>query len=161
MRLAIIEVEFVADVMWGDDVVLLSMDTAGAGTLITALNRCARTGSAQLIDNARLYSFQIEPGAAHLDVSGRRCVCRLDPGKVVELVDRLRVLQRTDRADIRGIDIAAPADTLLLWRRRSAYSGAAIGEAPSSGGWVRTDDASTARNELSANIIGEMPRNRL
>jgi hypothetical protein len=107
--------------MWGDDVMLLSMDGTGAMTVARALDRCAQAGSAQLIDNARLYTFVVEPGAAHLEITGRRSVWRLDGGKVAELLHRVHALQRTDRADIGGIDIQAPTDTLLLWRRRSAY----------------------------------------
>lgn len=100
---------------------LLSMDGAGAATVARALSRCARAGSAQLIDNARLYTFVVEPGAAHLEITGRRSVWRLDADKVAELVHRVHALQRTDHADIGGVDIHAPTDTLLLWRRRSAY----------------------------------------
>lgn len=102
---------------------LLSMDTAGVAMLISVLTRCARSGSARLIDNARMYTFVVEPGADRVELVGRHSVWRLDIATLTELVRRLRSLHRMDRAGVESVAISAPTDTLLLWRRHGAYDG--------------------------------------
>lgn len=107
--------------MWGDDVMLLSMDDAGFTTLISVLADCIRLGAARLVNDARMYTFVIEQGAAAVELTGRHSVWRLDPAKAAELVEQLLALLARDRAGLGYVAISAPTDTLLLRRCRPAF----------------------------------------
>jgi len=112
----IIRVELLSDFMWGDDVVLLAMDSAGVATFADALNDAVRLGSSRLEHGGVMHEFVMQAGAADIEMGEDRVVWRLDRTKAVEIVDDLTAIRDADGPGHNYVDISTPTNTLVLSR---------------------------------------------
>ena len=111
-----IRVELLPDFMWGDDVVLLAMDSAGVATFADALNDAVRLGSSRLEHGGVMHEFVMQAGAADIEMGEARVVWRLDRTKAVEIVDDLTAIRDGDGPGHNYVDISTPTTTLVLSR---------------------------------------------
>jgi len=100
----------------GEDVVLLAMDGAGMATFADALNDAVRLGSSRLKHGGVMHEFVMQVGAADIELSKNRVVCRLDRTKAVEIVDDLTAIRDGDGPGHNYVDISSPTNTLVLSR---------------------------------------------
>jgi hypothetical protein len=112
----IIRVELLPDFMWGDDVVLLAMDSAGVATFADALDDAVRLGSSRLEHGGVMHEFVMQAGAADIEMGEDRVVWRLDRTKAVEIVDDLTAIRDADGPGHNYVDISSPTTTLVLSR---------------------------------------------
>lgn len=96
--------------------VLLAMDGAGVTTFVTALRDAEHRGSSELEHDGVTHQFVIQAGAADIELGEDRVVWRLDHAKAVEIVGDLTVMSSNDGPDHDYVDIATPANTLVLSR---------------------------------------------
>lgn len=111
----IIHVEFAPDFR-DEDVVLVAMDGAGVATFTAALKDAQRQGSSRLDHDGVTHEFLITADAADIELDDKRVVWRLDPAKVVEIINDLDVLSDNDRPGHHYVDISKPTETLILSR---------------------------------------------
>jgi hypothetical protein len=117
----IIRVGFVPEFDWGDDVVLLAMDSAGVDTFLATLNHAAQQGSSRLDHGGLIHEFFIEPGAAaDIELHDDRVVWRLDHTKAAEIIEKLAAL-RAGRGHHYVDDMSTPTETLVLSRDEYVY----------------------------------------
>jgi hypothetical protein len=95
--MTVIRVNFLDDFDYGDDAVLLTMDGEGVDTLRATVVEAIRSGSSQLDHDGVTHIFQIESGAADIDLDPTRIVWHLDLSKAHELELDLEVLRTTGR----------------------------------------------------------------
>jgi archaellin len=114
--MSVIRVNFLDGFDYGDDAVLLTMDGAGVDTLRATVVEAINSGSSQLDHDGVTHIFQIEAGAASIDLDPTRIVWHLDRSKAHELELDLEVLTNDGEAGHNYIDISAPAPTLVVSR---------------------------------------------
>jgi hypothetical protein len=114
--MAVIRVELAREFMFGDDVVLLAMDTAGVDTFLAALIQAEQRGSSRLDHGGMIHDFLIGGGAADIELQDDRVVWRLDHAKAVEITDKLTSMRHRTDAGHHYVDISKPAHTLVLSR---------------------------------------------
>jgi hypothetical protein len=113
---SVFRVNFLDDFDYGDDAVLVTMDGAGVDTLRATIVEAINSGSSQLDYDSVTHIFQIESGAASIDLGPTRIVWHLDLSKAHELELDLEVLSNDGQAGHNYIDISAPAPTLVVSR---------------------------------------------
>lgn len=114
--MAIIRVDLAPEFMFGDDVVLVAMDSDGVTTFAAALKDAAQQGSSRLELDDVTHEFLIESGQCDVEIDCARVVWRLDRTKADEVIDDLRVLEHNNRPGHQYVDISKPTDTLVLSR---------------------------------------------
>jgi hypothetical protein len=114
--MSVIRVNFLDDFDYGDDAVLLTMDGAGVDTLRATVVESINSGSAQLDHDGVTHIFQIDSGAADIELDPNRIEWHLDLSKAHELELGLEVLSNDGEAGHNYIDISAPAPTLVVSR---------------------------------------------
>lgn len=102
---------------FGDDAVLLAMDTDGVTTLLSALVRAQQQGASRLERDGTVHEFLIQPDAADIELHDDRVVWRLDDSKAAEIIELLTAMtQSPTDAGHYYVDISTPAETLVLSR---------------------------------------------
>ncbi|KGI70635.1 hypothetical protein EU78_04600 [Mycolicibacterium rufum] len=101
--------------LFGDDVVLLTMDGDGVTALMDAVKKAVREGSSRLFDGV-VHVFVVEAGAAHVQLGGDGITWRFDRVKADEVIEHLSALNNLDRPGHSYVDISEPVDTLVLSR---------------------------------------------
>lgn len=99
---------------FGQDAVLLAMDTAGVDALTVALNHALTHGDGRLENHRQAHHFLARAGAAHLGLHDECIEWRLDPTKIIEMTDKLAAMKNTAGPAHHYVDISTPADTLIL-----------------------------------------------
>src|ERR1700761_7904653 len=115
--MGVIYAELAKAFYFGDDAVLLAMDTAGVDMVLQALTQAARSGSSRLLQEATTHQFIIEAGAADVEFHDGAVVWRLDAAKAAEIVELLSAMHGRPSAGHHYVDITAPAETLVCRRR--------------------------------------------
>lgn len=110
--MSFIHTHFLPGFYFGDDAVMLAMDTAGAATVHATLNDAVQHGSSQLEHEGVVYDFRIENGAADIELGDDRVDWHLDRATAVEILDNLAA--PADHAGHHYVDIHSPAETLVL-----------------------------------------------
>ena len=122
--MSVVRLNFMPEFNFGDDAVLLTLDSDGVEEVRAAFDEALRMGSSQRTFDGVTHDFHIEPGAATIDLSPTHVHWRVDSAKTSEIIDGLTALnapQRNERIAATGgghyyVDIVAPADTLVLSR---------------------------------------------
>jgi hypothetical protein len=115
--MTVVRAELARQFYFGDDAVLLVMDTDGVTTFLSALVRAQQQGASQLERGGTVHDFLIEPGAADIELHEDRVVWRLDHAKAAEIAELLTAMtQSTTGAGHYYVDISTPAETLVLSR---------------------------------------------
>jgi hypothetical protein len=111
----VIRVELARQFYFGDDAVLLVMDTDGVMAFLSALIAAQQRGSGRLAGECMVHDFRIEPGAAEVEFHDDRVVWRLDHAKATEIIELLTAMtQSANDASHHYVDISTPAETLVL-----------------------------------------------
>jgi hypothetical protein len=108
-----IRVELAREFMWGDDVVLVAMDTAGLDSFTTALDDAVQQTCSRLDHGATIHEFLVTAGLADVELHDDRVVWRLDHTKAVEILEKLAAM-KSGGPGHHYIDISTPAETLVL-----------------------------------------------
>jgi hypothetical protein len=87
--MSLIYAELAERMYFGDDAVLLAMDTAGVDQVLAAVKRAAVQGSARLDHGATAHQFLIEAGAADVEFGEGTVVWRLDSAVAAEITELL------------------------------------------------------------------------
>src|ERR1700739_3239299 len=74
--MTVVRAELARQFYFGDDAVLLVMDTDGVTTFLSALVRAQQQGVSQLERGGTVHDFLIEPGAADIELHKDRVVWR-------------------------------------------------------------------------------------
>jgi hypothetical protein len=115
--MTVVRAELAPQSYFGDDAVLLVMDTDGATTFLSALVRAQRQGASRLEGDGTVHDFLIEPGAADIELHDDRVMWRLDHATAREIIELLMAMtQSTTSAGHYYVDISTPAETLVLSR---------------------------------------------
>lgn len=118
--MSVLRVNFLPEFYLGDDVVLLTMDGEGVELIKAAVDQARTDRSSLLLHDGVEQTFQIEPGAASVELSPERVVWHLDEDKAAEIADYLTVLSAPrDGGTTAGhfyVDMTSPADTLVVSR---------------------------------------------
>jgi hypothetical protein len=112
--MSIIHAELVEKLNFGDDAVLLAMDSAGVDEVLAAVKQAAQHGSAQLDHGATVHQFLIQAGAADIEFGVGTIVWRLKSAVAAEIVELLTEMQVHPGSGHHYVDISKPADTLVL-----------------------------------------------
>ena len=113
--MTVVRAELAPQFYFGDDAVLLVMDTDGVTTFLSALVRAQQQGSARLEGDGVIHDFVIEPDAADIELQDNRVVWRLDHAKAAEINELLSAMtQNPTDAGHYYVDISTPAETLVL-----------------------------------------------
>src|ERR1700733_14783802 len=111
---AVVRAEFAEKFNFGDDAVLLAMDSAGAGVFLAALIQAEQQGSSRLDLGGTTHQFRIEPGATDIAFHDGDVMWRLDPAKAAEIAELLTEMVKRPGPGHYYVDISSPADTLVL-----------------------------------------------
>jgi hypothetical protein len=116
--MTVLRAEYAPAFYYGDDVVLLVMDRAGATTFAQALSDAEQRGSTQVEVDGKSWVVRVEPGHADIALDDARVTWHLDTAKAAEIRDYLNTLGEGHghRPSHHYVDITAPADTLVLSR---------------------------------------------
>ena len=115
----------------GGTVVLLAMDSAGLGVFSAALDQALTYGAWRFGHQRRIHQYQLQAGAADVELHDTRVEWRLDHAKTVEMIDKLTAMRNSGPCH-QYVDISTPTDTLVLcvdeyihpaWLARSPFSG--------------------------------------
>lgn len=119
----IIRVGFVPEFKFGDDVVLLAMDSAGLDTFTTALNHAAQQGSSRLDHGGMVHEFRVQAGAADIDLHDDHVAWRLDHAKILEIIEKLTAMRNHGPGGCHHYvdDMSTPTPTLVLSRDEYVY----------------------------------------
>ncbi|MEE6179423.1 hypothetical protein [Mycobacterium sp. 050134] len=111
-----IRAELVPGFYFGDDAVLVAMDTDGTEAVLAALAEARRQGTARLGRGSKAHEFVIEAGAADIELGADGVVWRLDSAKAAEITELLTATTHAGGAGHHYVDIARPTATLILSR---------------------------------------------
>jgi hypothetical protein len=115
--MTIVRAELARQFYFGEDAVLLVMDTDGVTTFLSALVRAQQQGASRLEGDGTVHDFLIKPDAADIELHDDRVVWRLDHAKAAEIIELLTAMtQSTTGAGHYYVDISTPAETLVLSR---------------------------------------------
>ncbi|HET7072721.1 MAG TPA: hypothetical protein VFI55_01390 [Mycobacterium sp.] len=115
--MTVVRTELARQFYFGDDAVLLVMDTGGVATFLSPLLSAHQQGASRLEHGGTVHDFLIEPGAADIELHGDRVVWRLDHAKAAEIIELLTAMtQSSTGAGHYYVDISTPAETLVLSR---------------------------------------------
>jgi hypothetical protein len=115
--MTVVRAELARQFYFGDDAVLLVMDTDGVTTFLSALVRAQQQGASRLEGDGTVHDFRIKPDAADIELHDDRVVWRLDHAKATEIIELLTAMtQSTTHAGHYYVDISTPAKTLVLSR---------------------------------------------
>jgi hypothetical protein len=87
--MTVVRAELARQFYFGDDAVLLVMDTDGVTTFLSALVRAQQQGASRLEHVGTIHDFVIEPGAADIELDEDCVVWRLDHAKAAEIAELL------------------------------------------------------------------------
>lgn len=99
---------------FGEDAVLLAMDTAGVAAFLASLTQAVQQGASRLDHGATIHQFLIEAGAADIEFDNDDVVWRLDHAKAAEIIELLTDMSQRPGAGHYYVDISAPAKTLVI-----------------------------------------------
>jgi hypothetical protein len=99
---------------FGDDAVLLTLDSDGVADILAMISETIRMGSTRLCHGDVTHEFRIEPGSAAIQIGPGHVLWRLDAAKAAEVAADLNVLKQS--AGHFYVDITSPADTLVISR---------------------------------------------
>jgi hypothetical protein len=111
--MSVIRVELAPEFIWGDDVMLLAMDTAGLDTFTTALNHAEQQTFSRLDQGEMVHEFLVQDGAADIELHDDRVVWRLDHTKAAEIIEKLTAM-RNGGPGHHYVDISTPTDIIVL-----------------------------------------------
>jgi hypothetical protein len=115
--MTVVRAELARQFYFGDDAVLLAMDTDGLTAFLSALVRAQQQGASRLERVASVHDFLIEPGAADIELHEDHVVWRLDHAKAAQIAELLTAMaQSATDAGHYYVDISTPAQTLVLSR---------------------------------------------
>lgn len=115
--MTVVRAELAPKFYFGDDAVLLAMDTAGVNTVLAALFQAERQGSSRIAHDGKIHEFLIDPGAADIELHDDKAVWRLDDATAIEIIELLTAMTHsTTGAGHYYVDISAPTETLVLSR---------------------------------------------
>ena len=100
--------------LWGDDVVLLAMDTAGAAVVGAALAEATARGSSHVENDGVTHLFELQREGVDIEISDDGVMWRVDRAAAVEIVERLAVFGKGAESGHHYVDIRNPAATLVL-----------------------------------------------
>ncbi len=113
--MTVVRAELARQFYFGDDAVLLVMDTDGVKTFLSTVVLAQQHGASRLESDGTVHDLFIEPNAADIELHDDRVVWRLDPVKATEIIELLSAMtQSTPRAGHYYVDISTPAETLVL-----------------------------------------------
>jgi len=110
----VIRVEYLPGFHFGDDVVLVALDTAGLETFVAALDEADRRGAWRVEINERDHWFRVEAEAADVGLHDDHVEWRLDHSVIADMVDKLAAMKQAGGPSHHYVDIAGPAGTLVL-----------------------------------------------
>jgi hypothetical protein len=103
----------------GETVVLLAMDGGGLAAFISAVAEAiqgrARTSS-QLRHAGAIHLFAVEDGKADVELQKAHITWRFSPSKLAEVLEKLEAMKASPGPCHQYVDIASPAETLVLSR---------------------------------------------
>lgn len=111
----VLRVNYVTKFYYGDPAVVVTLDGAGVGKMLAAVQTAVAEGSSVLEHDGVLQEFRIEDGAADIDLQPTHTVWRLDLSKAVEIGEYLKTLV-TAGSGHQYVDMVTPAETLILSR---------------------------------------------
>lgn len=100
--------------LWGDDVVLLAMDTAGAAVVGAALTEATERGSSHVENNGVIHQIELQRDGVDIEISGAGVVWRVDRAAAVDIAEKLAVFDDDAESGHHYVDISSPAATLVL-----------------------------------------------
>ncbi|WP_102140887.1 hypothetical protein [Mycobacterium hubeiense] len=112
--MTVLHVELVPEFDFGDDVVLLAMDTAGVEAFLTPLRQAEQHGLSRMDHGGITHEFSIEPGAADIELHDDRVVWRFDQAKAAKIIEMLTGMSQSSGAGHYYVDISEPARTLVI-----------------------------------------------
>lgn len=115
--MTVVRAELAPKFYFGDDAVLLAMDTAGVNTVLVTLVQAERQGYSRMAHDGKIHEFLIVPGAADIELHDDKVVWRFDDAKAMEVIELLTAMTHTTTgAGHYYVDISAPTQTLVLSR---------------------------------------------
>jgi hypothetical protein len=111
-----IRVELAHAFYMGDDVVLVSMDGAGAMDLRSALASSGSGNTWQFAHEGTDHQFSIEEGDMRIEISAGLVRWRANRKKIAEMCGMLMALTDAKGPGHQYLDIGGPAKTLVLSR---------------------------------------------
>jgi hypothetical protein len=115
--MTVVRAELARQFYFGDDAVLLVMDTDGVKAVLSALVRAQQQGASRLEGIGTVHDFLIKPDAADIELRDDGVEWRLSHAKATEISELLTAMtQSTTAAGHYYVDISTPAETLVLSR---------------------------------------------
>ncbi|KZS59470.1 hypothetical protein [Mycobacterium ostraviense] len=115
--MTVVRAELAPRFYFGDDAVLLAMDTAGVNTVLAALVQAERQGSSRMAHDGKIHDLLIDPGAADIELHDDKVAWRLDDAKAIEIIELSTAMTHsTTGPGHHYVDISAPTETLVLSR---------------------------------------------
>jgi hypothetical protein len=112
--MSLVHAELVEKLNFGDDAVLLAMDSAGVDEVLAAVTQAAQHGSAQLDHGAIVHQLLIQAGAANIEFGAGTVIWRLGSAVAAEIIELLTEMHDNPGSGHHYVDISRPADTLVL-----------------------------------------------
>ncbi|KMO84136.1 hypothetical protein BST22_13790 [Mycolicibacterium chubuense] len=116
-----IRVGLAAGFLFGDDAILLAMDSEGITAFKNTVSDALREGASHLDGDGVAHDFVVDADASCVELSDGRVVWRFDRTTAGEVVDHLSALASHDHPGHSYVDITSPVDTLVL--SRDEYAG--------------------------------------
>jgi hypothetical protein len=110
----VIRVRHVPESSFGEEVVLVAVDSAGLDTFLTTLFQAEQHGSSCLDHDGTVHDFQITPGAADIELHDDRVLWRMDHARAIEIIEKLRALRGGGPGHHYVDDMSSPTHTLVL-----------------------------------------------
>lgn len=117
--LGIVRINYLTEFHYGDDAVLLTMDRTGVHDLRAMLRDAAQNGSSRLEHAGVIHEFNIEPGAADIELHPTYVTWRIDPTLAATIIEQLTSLMQGahHRPCHQYVDnMHTPTDLLILSR---------------------------------------------
>lgn len=108
-----IRVVHLPEFYFGEDAVVVVMDTAGLDAFAAALNEALALGGCRIEHHGVTHQVQLHAGLADVGLGHAHVHWQLDHATVTEMIDKLSALKHS-KSGHHYVDIAAPAITLVL-----------------------------------------------
>lgn len=111
--MSVLCVLYLPDFYFGDDAVVVAMDTAGLDVLAAALEQARTHGDSRFAHHGHTHRILAQAGAADLELHDAHVHWRLDHIALAGMIDMLAALKDSNSGH-HYADIATPASTLVL-----------------------------------------------